>query len=377
MVENKRLLFLDFCRSVAIIMMLQGHFISNTLDVYPSLIARIHIHDNSVPFWFNFWATIRGFTAPLFFIITGTVFTYLLHQELKLNKESYWKMTRVKKGVKRVAVLLITGYILQLNLKYLEYYFKGNFNPHFLGFHILQCIGLSILLILILTPFLRIMKKFIWLGYIVLSILIFILTSLFRKEIGVFPNGVNVIFQNIIQGPDTVFSILPWTGFVFFGAAFGHYLSVYGQGKNNRNVYIFLLSCGLFFHLISVLIYWIYSDYNDQKQILFLWVYERIFEISLLILFLTFLSKFKFLQSKYLLGIGKETFIVYVLHAILLYGAVTGMGLRSLWEQKLSYFESIAGSIVFVCLFILIAQFIPRIRQVIHKSILGHGKPDA
>jgi hypothetical protein len=92
---------------------------------------------------------------------------------------------------------------------------------------------------------------------------------------------------------------------------------------------------------------------------------------------LTFLSKFKFLQSKYLLGIGKETFIVYVLHAILLYGAVTGMGLRSLWEQKLSYFESIAGSIVFVCLFILIAQFIPRIRQVIHKSILGHGKPDA
>jgi len=41
-----------------------------------------------------------------------------------------------QKGLRRALSLLLIGYLLQLNLKYLKYYIAGHFNPHFLGFDI-------------------------------------------------------------------------------------------------------------------------------------------------------------------------------------------------------------------------------------------------
>jgi hypothetical protein len=37
--QHQRIHFLDFSRSVAILMMLQGHFISMTLESYPTFMA--------------------------------------------------------------------------------------------------------------------------------------------------------------------------------------------------------------------------------------------------------------------------------------------------------------------------------------------------
>ena len=308
---------------------------------------------------------IRGLTAPLFFVITGTVFSYLLHQEFNASDLGYFELNRVKKGFKRVLVLLIIGYLLQLNLSYLGYYLLGNINPHLLGFHILQCIGLSLFCILLFTPALNFLKRYSWLGFIFLAIALFIFTSYIRNDSGFLLVGFNPIIQNVVQGPDTVFSILPWSGFVFFGAGFGQYLSLYGPGKKNRNVYFFLGIAGLFFHIISVGIFLFNNYFTNHSQTLYLWVYERIFQISIVLMLLTYLSQFKVFQSTYLLAIGKETLVVYVLHAILLYGAITGVGLRVIWEHQFSALQSIFGAIIFVAIFVLFAPLIPKIHQTI------------
>ena len=64
-----RLYFIDALRAFAILMMLQGHFISGLLDpVFKD-------PDNPI---YSFWLYCRGFTAPVFFTITGWVFTFLL-----------------------------------------------------------------------------------------------------------------------------------------------------------------------------------------------------------------------------------------------------------------------------------------------------------
>ena len=80
-----RLYFIDALRAFAILMMLQGHFISGLLDPV--------FKDPTNPVY-SFWLYCRGFTAPVFFTITGWVFTFLLLR----NPEQGWKNPRVKRA---------------------------------------------------------------------------------------------------------------------------------------------------------------------------------------------------------------------------------------------------------------------------------------
>ena len=68
---NKRLWFIDAARSIAIIMMLQGHFISLTLEDYTEKAAGISLNGTSGNLLFDAWFFLRGLTAPLFFFIVG------------------------------------------------------------------------------------------------------------------------------------------------------------------------------------------------------------------------------------------------------------------------------------------------------------------
>ena len=100
---KERLYFLDALRAFAILMMLQGHFISGVLDpVFKS-------PENS---FYSFWLYCRGFTAPVFFLVTGWVLMFLL---LK-NKIQGYRNPRIKKSIRRGLELIIWGYVLRLNL---------------------------------------------------------------------------------------------------------------------------------------------------------------------------------------------------------------------------------------------------------------------
>ena len=116
---KQRLMFIDLARSVAILLMLEGHFVDDSLmEIYRDL-------DNPV---YATWLFIRGFTAPVFLTVTGIVFVYLL---LNSRAESFRSNIRIRKGYKRVVELIFWGFVLQ-------YY----------AFHVLQCIGVGIFVIL-------------------------------------------------------------------------------------------------------------------------------------------------------------------------------------------------------------------------------------
>ena len=118
--ENiQRILFIDLARSIAIILMLEGHFITLTFEDYTTMIAELQSVGTSGSWIFDTWVKIRGFTAPLFFTITGVVFVFLLTKNFKEEQNtSFWKNKRVIKGLKRSGLLIFWGYFLQLNLKY-------------------------------------------------------------------------------------------------------------------------------------------------------------------------------------------------------------------------------------------------------------------
>jgi hypothetical protein len=344
-------------------MMLQGHFISLTLESYPIFMAEVRLHGSSGSIWFSIWGFFRGLTAPLFFSISGAVFTYLLHKEWQKGTAPFFRLVRVKKGLQRALSLITIGYLLQMNLKFLNYYISGHFNPHFLGFHILQCIGVGLLMLLLFSSLIYKIKSYSWLLYLFMALIIFGLTPLIRIQEGYLPSGAHPLFQNMIKGPETGFSIFPWIGFLFFGAGFGHYLSSHGTGFKNQNVYRYLIGAGIAYYLFGWIMTFIYNGDFTHFHYKYLWAFDRAFFVTLLLILFTYISGFERFRPRIFMAVGQETFAIYVIHAIILYGAITGYSLRSFLENKLSTLEAIIGALLFLGFFIGLVQVLEPIRQ--------------
>src|SRR5690606_16356183 len=130
--NNLRLYFIDAIRAWAILMMLQGHFVDGLLD---------HAFRNDSSIFYSVWKYFRGVTAPVFFTVSGFIFTYLLIK----GDQTGFNNPRVRKGFKRGIQLLVIGYLLRLNFFGL---LSGKIYNSFYLVDVLHCIGLSILGIL-------------------------------------------------------------------------------------------------------------------------------------------------------------------------------------------------------------------------------------
>jgi len=137
MIKNPRpdrLHFIDAIRAWAILMMLQGHFVAALLsDVYR----------DKGNLLFSIWSYFRGVTAPVFFTVSGFIFTFLLVRKY----DQGFSNPRVKKGIKRGVQLIAIGYILQIRFSRV---LKGAINDSYNIVHVLQCLGLSIILVVLL-----------------------------------------------------------------------------------------------------------------------------------------------------------------------------------------------------------------------------------
>jgi uncharacterized membrane protein len=181
-------------------MMLQGHFIDTLLlSSYKDLSA--------LPF--AIWSYFRGITAPTFFTISGLIFTYLL---LKAKENGHEKL-RMRKGIIRGFFLIGVGYLIRI--PFLSW-FSGNFNSYFLVIDVLQCIGLSLILIIVLY-FLCAKKTFLFsIVVLLIGFLLFLSEPLYRT---LSFETVPLIFNNYVsKSKGSVFTIIPWFGYIAFGA---------------------------------------------------------------------------------------------------------------------------------------------------------------
>ncbi len=212
-IKHNRLVFIDIARSIAILMMLEGHFI---------VMALSDEYRGNEYFLYDIWRFTRGLTAPLFFTVSGLVFTYLLVR----NNVGFFENKRVKKGVKRSLKLILWGYALQLNLFYL---LQGEFSGYFFIFHVLQCIGASLFTVIIvygIYKLVRVVPLYIWLG--IFGVLGIILKpTIYALDF----SGVHPIIENIfvVTSDDrafkSIFALIPWVGFACLGGMLGAFVS--------------------------------------------------------------------------------------------------------------------------------------------------------
>jgi uncharacterized membrane protein len=337
---KQRLKFIDLARSIAIMLMLEGHFVGLTLT--------LEARDPSNVIYIT-WNTVRGFTAPLFFTAAGMIFVYLLTGE---NGSSFFKQVRVRKGFIRAAELLLWGYALQLSLRRCSDYLKGDLGDWIFAFHVLQCIGVGLIVLILIAALHRAIGKFSLVTFYAFAAVICLSVYVWLKSRpeGTFvPEGWPQIVQNALNGPRSVFPITPWLGFALLGGAMGAYL------RSRNDQFPTLRSCGWFFILAAVLkSIWFFAICIPMPEYAsdgIAWFTERAFEVVLFLGILRIIEIRYGIGAPWMLRIGQETFAIYIFHVIVLYGGLFGFGLSDHIKENLGPWQAAGGALLFIAFF--------------------------
>lgn len=346
-------------------MMLQGHFISTML------MPEYRDTTNSV---YSIWLYFRGNTAPAFFTISGLIFTYLL---LKSNDKGD-DNPRIKKGLKRGLELIGIGYLLRI--PFLSW-FSGHFNTYFLVIDVLQCIGLSLIL-LVLTYLLVYKNRRVYsILLLTIGLGVFLTEPLYRN---LTLTNVPEFFANYVSMQyGSVFTILPWFGFMAFGAFIATLFYKYAHRPKFKiaTISLFIIS-GLALSLLSTPVLLGLYDLTQIELLSKCAHYNYLFLRlgNVLVAFGIFYALEQFLKHSLITKIGKKTLSIYVVHFILIYGSFIGFGLRHIWADNLNPWQAIIGAILFIivtCIIVFqlgtIASFFTKLIQPI-RSIFKQQK---
>ena len=334
--------------------MLQGHFIDTLLAIE---------YRNPDNIAYSTWLYFRGITAPVFFTISGLIFTYLLTKA----KEKGTLSMRIRKGLVRGLMLIGIGYALRIPI---FRWLTGKFGTYFMVIDVLQCIGLS--LILIVCIYLLARKKTLMFSVVMLCLgtLIFLCEPLYRTYSA---EGIPLFFANYLTKVNgSVFTILPWFGYMAYGA----FIATLFYGYLTRPKFKTGLITG-FFVTGLVLVYGSTPVFLELAKLTnwtlltevanFNYLFIRLGNV--LVIFGLFYAFEAYLKQPVVLKIGQKTLSIYVIHFVLLYGSFTGLGLNQILGKILTPFEVVFGAICFLVTVSLISIYIIKANTHIYKYI--------
>ncbi len=348
-----RLFFIDAMRAWAILMMLQGHFVDGLLD------TAFRDPENGV---YAVWKYFRGITAPVFFTVSGFIFTYLL---IRVPGKGF-DNPRIIKGIRRGLQLLFIGYLLRLNFFGL---LKGEIYDSFYLVDVLHIIGLSIMGII--AVYLLTQKRA---SYVFPAVLLFLTLSLFALEpiykewtFAFMPDALANYFT---KANGSVFTIIPWLGYTAFGA----FASVlFTRFRDYKNIYPAAIAisaiAGLGLIFLSSPILLMLSELTGISLFEAIYANNYLFIRlgDVLVVFAVFMLCRFWLTGKTILRIGQNTLSIYVIHFIFLYGSFTGLGIYRFFHHSLSPGIVIPGAILFMILCAYTSLWYDRNEQLIKQ----------
>ncbi|WP_420601964.1 acyltransferase family protein [Flagellimonas sp.] len=332
--KTNRLFFIDAMRAWAILMMLQGHFIDGLLDPI------FRDKENMV---FNIWLYFRGITAPVFFTVSGFIFTYLL---IRVPQKGF-DNPRVKKGIKRGLQLLLIGYLLRMNLFGL---LNGHIYDSFYLVDVLHCIGLSILAVIGVYLLTIQKKKYLFPALLLsITILLFLFEPLYKQwSFSFLPEAIANYFT---KSNGSVFTIIPWLGY----ATLGGFISIlFTRFKDQKYLYAIAIATAtlvgylLIFHSSNGFVFLHRLTGIELFKLIEMNNYLFIRLGDVFVVFAIFMLLRQFMTNKTVLNIGASTLSIYVIHFIILYGSFTGLGLYRFFNHSLNPMVVISGAMLFM-----------------------------
>lgn len=352
---SSRLYYIDALRAWAILMMLQGHFVDGLLD--PSY------RDLSNPIY-QTWFYFRGITAPVFFTVSGFIFTYLLLRAPEQGRSN----PRIQKGLKRGIQLLAIGYLLRLNLGGL---LSGEVYPTFFMVDVLHCIGFS--LIGIIGLYLISGQKKSYLFPVVLTtvgIALFVFEPQYTQWTYTgWPAG---LANYLTKANGSVFTVFPWFGYAALGGALSY---LFNKWHQKTAFYPVVIAASLL--IGATLIYRSSAFFLDLHQWSGWGIFEAVEQNNYLFIRLgnvfvalaIFMAVRRWFTHPTVIRIGQVTLSIYVIHYIFLYGSFTGIGFYRFWHDELSPEIVIPGALAFMVLCTSLALLYNRKKNVVQDFL--------
>jgi uncharacterized membrane protein len=246
----------------------------------------------------------------------------------------------------------------------------GKFNPYFLVVDVLQCIGLSLICIVLIYKLT--FKKTLIFSIIMLSlgILIFLTEPLYRfLELSDIPE----VFSNYMTKRNgSVFTILPWFGYVAFGAFIATLFYRYLERPRFKLATVsgFFISGLAFIHFsgyVLMKLYYFTGLVVFKDVAYYNYLFTRLGNV--LIIFSLFYLAERVIMQPLILKIGQKTLSIYVIHFIIIYGSFTGIGLNQLIGKTLEPWQAIIGALLFLASVCFMSFYYGKTNAFVYSNI--------
>jgi len=335
---KSRLFGLDVARLIAMLMMVQGHTVYELLK--GGVIA-------SGDWYWTLWSFVRGFTAPVFLMVSGAVHIFANKRDENGNLPN----KTVRKRIKTYLILFAVGYLMQFpaNTIYDLPFISTRLWYSFFQVNVLQMFAASLIF---LTVLFKVTKSNQQLGKIAFIIgNIFIFASHFSLQVNWFEYLPIPFAQFFSMEHRSIFPLLPFTGYLLIGVFLGNLLQ--NVPSENRNSYIIknFILIGIPYIILGYLIDYGYSRGDLQiigtaKLSMGISVY-RVGVAMLMIAGAAFLSKFLLRFQPQISMFSQKALFIYVIHLLLIYGSPISPGLRH-------FFFNVDVATAFYCAFFVI-----------------------
>lgn len=333
--KSRRYLFIDLFRGFAVIKMIEGH------------VVRALISPNILFFNFNPIITfLDGLTGPAFLFISGVSFSIVLrrHKEefINLNRKFFSRL-------KRIFFIIFVGYWLHLPFFSLRKTLSSSAEVmrEFLKTDILQCIGVSLLILQFLVLIIKRERLFNWFVFTLSILIVFSTPFVLKFDFPFFPLAIESYFKQypISQDYLSIYPIFHWSAYVLFGYLSASLFFSFSEKNKGKNFQIILILSGIAFYLIGLftgnLFQLIYGPYFNfwygSPNIFFMRLGALLVIFGLLYLFEKIFIPF----SSPIKTFGMESLHAYWLHLVLLFGSVLPLPtLVKIFPNKLGLLET-------------------------------------
>lgn len=116
-----------------------------------------------------------------------------------------------------------------------------------------------------------------------------------------------------------------------------------------------------------------WSDIEILKDVAYFnYLFTRLGNV--LILLGIFYALERFVKNQMIFKIGQKTLSIYVVHFVIIYGSLTGIGLSQLIGKTLNPYQAAVGAILFITIVCLISLYGIKTNAFIYKKLRGFIK---
>lgn len=313
----QRVVFVDLSRALAVVFMIQGHAID-------ALLAPVYRQGTL----YDTWLFLRGLTSCLFLTLSGFAFSIATVRHWPAHVT--WGAAPLRR-IRRFGFFVLLGYGLHYPVSHLPELATIDEAAwrYFLQVDVLQCIGVSLILLQLLVGLVRRPAPF---GFACLALAAVIVPAtplVWRLD---WPRGVPVLVAAYLSpATGSIFPLFPWTAFPLLGAALGQLYAHWGAAHLGRFENRVLLAGGAAAMVTGLVLarlpYQPFgpTEFWKNSPNLFL---IRAGCVLLILGAVAHLSRHRGPMPRFVGGLAQESLTIYFLHLCVLYGSPWNIGLR-------------------------------------------------